>query len=73
VRDPTTTFRVTNPGEMPPRAARHIFERGFSTKKGHGRGLGTWSMKLLGEGILGGAVGFYSADETTVFWLSLPA
>ena len=33
-----------------------IFQRSFSTKAERGRGLGTYSMKLLGEGYLHGRV-----------------
>ena len=49
-----------------------IFQRSFSTK-GRGRGIGTYSMKLLTEKYLGGEIGF-SSDETegTVFRLLLP-
>jgi signal transduction histidine kinase len=65
-------FRVHNPGAMPENVQRRIFQRSFSTK-GEGRGLGTWSMKLLAEDYLGGAVWFSStpADGTT-FFLELP-
>jgi signal transduction histidine kinase len=65
-------FRVHNPGAMPEDVQRRVFQRSFSTK-GEGRGLGTWSMKLLAEDYLGGSVRFSSspADGTT-FFLSLP-
>jgi signal transduction histidine kinase len=65
-------FRVHNPGAMPEDVQRRVFQRSFSTK-GEGRGLGTWSMKLLAEDYLGGAVWFSSspADGTT-FFLGLP-
>ncbi len=49
-----------------------IFERSFSTK-GTGRGLGTYSMKILGEDYLGGTVDFISdKEEGTTFWIDLP-
>ena len=49
-----------------------IFQRSFSTK-GEGRGLGTYSMKLLTERYLGGRVSFTtSADEGTIFKVALP-
>ena len=45
----------------------------FSTKSSTGRGLGTYSMKLLGERYLGGAVSFSSsAEHGTVFTFELP-
>lgn len=54
-------FLVNNPGAIPPDVAMQIFQRSFSTK-GAGRGLGTYSIRLLGEGYLGGRVTFTS-DE----------
>ena len=42
--------------------ALQIFQRNFSTK-GSDRGLGTYSMKLLGERVLGGEVSFTSTPE----------
>jgi signal transduction histidine kinase len=38
-----------------------VFQRSFSTK-GTGRGLGTYSIKLLTERYLGGRVWFESAE-----------
>jgi len=50
-----------------------IFQRSFSSK-GKGRGLGTYSMKLLGETYLGGNVGFCSNRGCkTIFYIDLPA
>jgi signal transduction histidine kinase len=66
-------FSVTNPGLIPEAIASQIFLRSFSTKGRPGRGLGTYSMKLLGENILGGRVGFHSSpDRGTEFFLQLP-
>ncbi len=49
-----------------------IFQRSFSTK-GIGRGLGTYSMRLLTERYLKGAVYFSSTEETgTVFYIEIP-
>jgi sensor histidine kinase regulating citrate/malate metabolism len=49
-----------------------MFQRNFSTKDGMGRGLGTYSMKFLGEEILGGRVSFTSDPENgTTFSLRL--
>jgi len=53
--------------------SQRIFQRNFSTKEGAGRGVGTYSMKLFGEQILGGKVNFTTSKEKgTVFSLSLP-
>lgn len=50
-----------------------VFQRSFSTK-GRGRGLGTYSMRMLTEGYLGGRIGFSSTKaEGTSFWVILPA
>jgi hypothetical protein len=66
-------FRVKNPGVIPPEIRMQIFQRSFSTK-GENRGLGTYSMKLIGETYLRGRVGFDSAPDTdTVFFIELPA
>ncbi len=68
------TFFVENPQVIPTDVSRRIFQRNFSTKKGNGRGLGTYSMKLFGEKVLGGEVGFTSnEDEGTKFRITLPA
>lgn len=67
-------FKVHNATVMPPEVAGRVFQRSFSTKARHGRGLGTYSMKLLGEGVLGGTVGFESSEAAgTTFWFRLPA
>jgi signal transduction histidine kinase len=66
-------LHVHNAGEIPPDVATRIFQRSFSTKGGTGRGLGTYSMKLLGERYLGGKVTFTtSAAGGTVFSIRLP-
>ena len=66
-------FQVHNPGVIEPAVALRIFQRSFSTKKGKGRGLGTFSMKLFGENYLGGDVSFTSeAGQGTTFTLALP-
>ena len=68
----SVSIRVHNPGSMPDTVEKQVFQRSFSTK-GKGRGLGTYSMKLLGEKYLGGNVSFStSGDEGTVFSLELP-
>lgn len=55
-------FRVHNPTAMPRNVQLQLFQRSFSTK-GPGRGLGTYSMKLLSERYLGGKVSFVSSEE----------
>ena len=66
-------FAVWNPGFIPEIVARRIFQRNFSTKASLGRGLGTFSMKLIGEQILGGTVNFRSTREDgTEFRIRLP-
>ncbi len=64
---------VQNPGAIPLKVRQQIFERSFSTKNEPGRGIGTYSMKLLGERYLGGKVWFESREpEGTEFFLELP-
>lgn len=66
-------FWVHNPGAMAPDVQLQIFQRSFSTK-GPGRGLGTYSMRLLAERYLGGRVSFRSSpEEGTVFEVWCPA
>lgn len=60
-------FWVHNPAYVPRDIQLQIFQRSFSTK-GKGRGLGTYSLKLLSERYLGGSVFFESTQEGgTVF------
>jgi signal transduction histidine kinase len=67
------SFCVWNAQEIPPETARRIFQLHFSTKAGTGRGIGTYSMKLIGEKLLGGTVGFSSsAPQGTVFRFTVP-
>ena len=68
-----TVFRVWNPGCIPPAIATWIFQRSFTSKTERGHGLGTYSMKLLGEGHLGGLVSFTSTEaEGTTFQFRVP-
>ncbi|MCE1200185.1 MAG: HAMP domain-containing histidine kinase [Marinilabiliales bacterium] len=63
---------VHNQSFMPPAVELQVFMRSFSTK-GVQRGLGTYSMKILGEQYLGGKVNFStSATEGTRFYIDLP-
>lgn len=64
---------VANAGEMPVEVQHQVFRRYFSTKGAHGRGVGTWSVKLLTEGYLGGTVSFRCAAGSTEFTVELPA
>ncbi len=65
-------FWVRNPAVMPPDVQLQIFQRSFSTK-GVGRGLGTYSMRLLTERYLNGTVSFASRDgEGTEFRVRYP-
>lgn len=60
VDDRHIEFRVHNPALMPKNVQLQMFQRSFSTK-GPGRGLGTYSMRLLSERYLGGTVSFTSS------------
>ena len=72
-RENLITFCAWNKGMIPEDVARRVFQLHFSTKKGTGRGFGTFSMKLLGEDFLSGKVDFTSSeDQGTTFRFSLP-
>lgn len=65
-------FFVNNPGYIPQDIQSQIFQRSFSTK-GSGRGLGTYSMKLITERYLKGKVFFKSSEaEGTTFYAEYP-
>lgn len=65
-------FWVHNPDAMPRAIQLQVFNRSFSSK-GAGRGIGTYSVKLLGEKYLGGRVYFESTEnDGTTFWICLP-
>jgi len=66
---PSLRFQVHNPGEIPEEIRSRIFQRSFSTKGTVGRGLGTYAMKLFGEGVLHGRVGFDTGQDGTTFWI----
>jgi len=67
------SFFVWNHMPIPENISHRIFQRNFSTKEGDGRGVGTFSMKLFGEQILGGKVSFTSSkEEGTTFRFTLP-
>jgi signal transduction histidine kinase len=65
-------FYVHNHSYIGEPAARYIFQPMRSTK-GKYRGLGTYSMRLIGENFLGGKVGFKTIpEEGTTFFIELP-
>jgi len=73
-RAPLPTFTVHNEGVIAEDVRLQIFQRAFTTKGERGRGLGTYSVKLLGERYLGGTVAFSSsAAAGTTFTVRLPA
>jgi sensor histidine kinase regulating citrate/malate metabolism len=65
-------FTVHSPGVMSRAVQMQMFQRSFSTK-GTGRGIGTYSVRLLTENYLGGSVDFTSVEESgTTFRIHLP-
>lgn len=71
-REPGVEFQVHNETAMPRNVQLQIFQRSFSTK-GNGRGLGTYSMKLLSEHYLHGQVAFVSTPaQGTTFTARYP-
>jgi nitrogen fixation/metabolism regulation signal transduction histidine kinase len=70
-KDTEVEFWVHNPGYIPREIQLQIFTRSFSTK-GSGRGLGTYSMKLLSR-FLKGKISFYSSENHgTTFMIDIP-
>lgn len=70
--DGMARFWVNNKTVMDPSVQLQVFKRSFTTK-GTGRGLGTYSIKLLTETYLGGETGFLSMEgHGTTFWVKLP-
>lgn len=64
-------FTVHNPGRMPEDSRLQVFQRSFSTK-GAGRGLGTYSIRLLTEKYLKGKVSFTTGPDGTTFRAEYP-
>jgi sensor histidine kinase regulating citrate/malate metabolism len=65
-------FTVRNPAFIPREVQLQIFQRGFSTK-GEGRGLGTYTVKVITERCLQGQVSFVSTPNVgTTFKVSYP-
>ncbi len=72
ISNQTIIFWVKNSDAMTASVESQIFQRSFSTK-GPGRGIGTYSVKLLAERYLGGKVNFQSSEqEGTIFYIHLP-
>ncbi|MCM2264189.1 MAG: sensor histidine kinase [Desulfuromonadales bacterium] len=70
---PHVVITVWNAGVMAEHTQHQVFQRSFSTK-GDGRGLGTYSMRLLMENYLGGTAGFTSDPAAgTIFTLTFPS
>jgi signal transduction histidine kinase len=66
-------FEVHNQSVMPEAVRLQIFQRSFSTKGGTGRGIGTYSARLLATRYLGGRLTFTSAAGAgTTFAVTLP-
>lgn len=67
------SIHIHNNYVIPENVQNQIFQRSFSTKTEKGRGLGTYSVKLLVESYLGGNASFTSNEaEGTIFTLSIP-
>lgn len=65
-------FTVHDAAVIPPDVQLQVFSRSFSTK-GSGRGLGTYSIKLISEKYLHGRVSFISnAEKGTLFTIRYP-
>ncbi|MBZ3935067.1 sensor histidine kinase [Methanimicrococcus blatticola] len=70
--DDTIRFWVHNTAVIPEEAQAQLFLTPFSTK-GNNRGIGLFSVRLLGEKALGGRVHFESTSEKgTYFCVDLP-
>lgn len=67
-------FSVHNENAMPRNIQVQLFQRSFSTREGRGRGVGTYSVKLLTEQYLHGKVSFTSSERAgTTFTITLAA
>ena len=68
------TFWVHNEAAIPEDVRLQIFRRSFSTKSVEGRGIGSYSARLIMERYLGGSLIFRSSEEEgTTFVVTLPA
>ncbi|MFA6980193.1 MAG: ATP-binding protein [Ignavibacteriaceae bacterium] len=65
-------IHVWNSTVMPQNVQLQMFQRSFSTKAASGRGIGTYSVKLLVEQYLKGKISFTSDEESkTTFTITL--
>lgn len=70
-KEGSVQFSVHNNKFIERKVQLQLFNRSFTTK-GMGRGLGTYSMKLLGENYLHGKVWFESSEEEgTTFFIAV--
>ncbi len=66
-------FQVRNSVVIPEEIQLQLFQRSFSTKSSFGRGMGTYSVKLLIETYLKGKVSFISNSNLgTIFSIKVP-
>lgn len=66
-------FSVKNPQFIPRDTQLKLFQKSFSTKS-HGRGWGTYSIKVLTEKYLKGQITFHSNEKTgTIFTIAIPS
>lgn len=73
VEEDSVLFNVQNDAVIPEQIQLQLFQRSFSTKAANGRGIGTYSVKLLIEQYLKGSVTFVSNTEVgTIFTLRIP-
>lgn len=71
-QDSKILIKVYNQSIMPEHVKMQVFKRGFSTK-GKGRGIGTYSVKLLTESYLNGKISFISEEGFgTEFTVEIP-
>lgn len=72
IKENEIEFYIHNNEFMPDQVQLQLFQRSFSTK-GTGRGLGTYSMKLLTDRYLKGNITFESSEEKgTTFYARFP-
>lgn len=72
VNNNSVSFTVHNKSFMPRNVQMQVFQRSFSTKGG-GRGLGTYSIKLITERYLHGNVSFKTSEiDGTTFIVTYP-
>lgn len=66
-------FNIYNDKVIPDNIQLQIFKRSFTTKGSPGRGIGTYSVKLIIEQFMQGKVSFISNDKVkTIFTIQIP-